>query len=183
MTDPLNLANIRVLLAHGNQTTAKLYESMLRGFGVRTIHCVSNIGALSANFSAGHIDLAIIDNSIGKDDVAEIIAKVRREQTGTAREVPIVLSYGHSSYSDVLKYRDSGANMIMSSPFTADGVYDRLAWIARQPRPFVVATRYCGPCRRVDTSSSAAIQRRRHDDVGQSLLPEPGHASDELAIM
>jgi CheY-like chemotaxis protein len=183
MADTLNLSSTRVLLAHGNKSTSSLYESILRGFGAQTIHTAQNAPELAANLSAGHIDLAIIDNTVGKAEVSEVISDVRRDRTGTARDTPILLSYCHSSYRNILGFRDSGANMIMSSPFTVDGIYDRISWIAYKPRPFVVSEEYCGPCRRVKSSIAAASQGRRHDDPGQLQSSNASEDLDEFSIV
>lgn len=183
MTHPLNLTEARVLIAHRNISAAQLYESMLRGFGVQKIEMVTTPGQLAGRFKSGGINLAIIDNSIGKDEVTTTIMNVRRDNTETERDIPILLSYGHSSYGDVLKFRDCGANMIMSAPFSVDGVYDRIAWMAEKPRPFVIAEKYCGPCRRVARNPAAAGQNRRHDDAAAGPESDSAAEPDELAIV
>jgi CheY-like chemotaxis protein len=183
MNDPLNLTQTRVLLAHRNNAAAKLFESMLRGFGIHNIHTARSAKDLAENFSAGHIDMAIIDNSVGRKEIPGILSHVRRGRTSTSRDIPIVLSYCHSSYGDVLKFRDSGANMIMSAPISVNSVYNRLDWIARKPRPFVVADKYCGPCRRVTGKTESTGLARRHSDPKPRLHKKPAAEVEDLEFV
>ncbi len=84
MNDPLNLTQTRVLLAHRNNAAAKLFESMLRGFGIHNIHTARSAKDLAENFSAGHIDMAIIDNSVGRKEISASC----RMSAGAARRPP-----------------------------------------------------------------------------------------------
>lgn len=182
MNGPLNLRNTRVLLAHGSKSTARMYDAMLRGFGVQTIQAARNPEDLSEQLSAGDIDLAIIDNSVGKSEIPHVVSSVRRGETGTSRDIPIILSYCHSSFSDVLRFRDSGANMIMSTPISVSSVYNRINWIARKPRPFVISDGYCGPCRRVSVDPAQAALGRRHDDAPK-MARKHARSRDDFEIV
>ena len=48
----------------------------------------------------------------------------------------------------IKRARDSGANMVIAKPISPASLYDRLAWIAFNPRKFVDTATYFGPDRR-----------------------------------
>ncbi|WP_417513474.1 hypothetical protein [Minwuia sp.] len=183
MTHAPNFSEARILIGHQSTITSKLYDSILRGFGIRHIELVGDVKAARQALAGGWIDLAILDNSLGADDTRRIVAEIRRSETATAREIPILLTYGHSRYRDVLASRDSGANMVMTTPLTATAIYDRLAWLALKPRPFVESEPYCGPCRRINVDRMGAAKARRATDVRNADPADRTAADSELAIV
>jgi DNA-binding response OmpR family regulator len=50
--------------------------------------------------------------------------------------------------STIKTARDVGANMVVAKPMSPSSLYDRLSWIAFNPRNFVDAPTYFGPDRR-----------------------------------
>lgn len=177
MTDSCNFNNVRVLLAHGNQTIANLHESLLRGFGVREITVARNAGSLRATLHAGPVDLILIDNSIGANLIPVIIREIRSGKTAIEQDTAILLSYCHSNFRNVLEFRDSGTNMVMSLPFTVKGIYERLVWIATKPREFIVSETYRGPCRRVSPATGPNNLGRRKSDQPEADVELDDEAS------
>jgi hypothetical protein len=56
--------------------------------------------------------------------------------------------------------RDYGINEYVVKPFTARSIYSRLERIIEQPRNFVVAPFFIGPCRRGKGKPPAGVERR-----------------------
>ncbi|MFX8414296.1 hypothetical protein ABTL42_19440, partial [Acinetobacter baumannii] len=80
------------------------------------------------------------------------------------RSIPILLLAGHTRQADIIRMRDCGASLILAKPVAPKALYDRLTWMARDPRPFVESAIYAGPDRRHNGGEPPnGIARRRMD--------------------
>lgn len=160
----VNFSTARVLLAHGNVTTANLYDSILRSFGARHIEIARDIAETEHRLATARVDLAVLDLSIGGHEVHRVVAAIRQKTVDEERNIPVLITGGHTRESDILGFRDTGANLVMTLPFSIEGLYDRLAWLALTPRMFVTADKYQGPCRRHVRDPLGAMAGRRATD-------------------
>ncbi len=146
--DGLRLDGLTVLLADGSKFNRKLLAQMLAEFGVTTILEAEDGEAAHEALRRGPIDLVICDTLLEKQDGITLTRAVRHEAGAGYRAVPILLLAGHTRQGDIIRMRDCGASMILAKPVAPKALYDRLAWIAKDPRPFVESAVYSGPDRR-----------------------------------
>jgi two-component system, chemotaxis family, chemotaxis protein CheY len=62
--------------------------------------------------------------------------------------VPILIVTAHSTVDHVLAALNAGANDFLAKPLSPRVLYSRIADIIENPRSFVRADGYFGPCRR-----------------------------------
>lgn len=146
--DGLRLDGLTVLLADGSKFNRKLIAQILTEFGVSTILEAEDGEAAHEALRRGPIDLVICDTLLEKQDGITLTRAVRCETSAGYRAVPILLLTGHTRQADIVRMRDCGASMILAKPVAPKALYDRLAWMARDPRPFVESAVYAGPDRR-----------------------------------
>jgi hypothetical protein len=73
---------------------------------------------------------------------------------------------GHAARAMVEKSRDSGANFVVSKPFTPEILLQRVFWVAKDERQMVVAENYVGPDRRFkNLGPPLGMKGRRKDDL------------------
>ena len=76
----------------------------------------------------------------------------------------------------IKRARDSGANMVIAKPISPASLYDRLAWIASNPRKFVDTATYFGPDRRFKIEGYPGGVGRREGDKVVEVAAESGPA-------
>ncbi len=160
----LRLDGVTVLLADGSKFTRKLVAQMLAEFGVGTIlEAEDGETALDA-LKRGPVDLLICDTLVENPDGITLTRMIRHDNGATYRSIPILLLAGHTRQADVIRMRDCGASLILAKPVAPKALYDRLAWIARDPRPFVDSAIYAGPDRRHNVGEPPnGVARRQMD--------------------
>ncbi len=133
---------------------------------LRWVHGIS-IWSAPLNCAAvreiGTIDMFICDMHVGEDRGAELVATLRGMKNHVNNKIPVLLTCSHIRKLELKSSRDCGANMLLAKPFSVSALYDRLAWIAHKPRPFVWADGYKGPDRRFKDEELTQEDRRQSE--------------------
>jgi DNA-binding response OmpR family regulator len=62
--------------------------------------------------------------------------------------VPIIMLSGFTEHRRITEARDAGINEFLAKPISAKSIYQRVATIIDNPRPFIRAKNFFGPDRR-----------------------------------
>ncbi|HVK42360.1 MAG TPA: response regulator [Phenylobacterium sp.] len=172
----INLDRSRVLLIDDNPQALEALHAMFRGFGVRKqFKCGSGAEAMHV-VKTQELDLIVIDSSMPDMDGYDFVRWLRRDAPDISKFTPVIMLTGHAARSMVEKSRDSGANFVVSKPFTPDILLQRVFWVAKDERQMVVAQGYVGPDRRFkNMGPPLGVKGRRRDDlsthVGAATAP------------
>ena len=144
----LNLRGLSILLLQGSDIEMVMLVQVLGGLGCWSpVKCTSGQEAMLV-LGQREIDMVIVDAGLPDQDGYTFIQTLRRSGLAANRAVPIILLAGHIRTADVQRARDCGANLILVKPATPQIIYERVAWLARDTRPFIDCPAYCGPDRR-----------------------------------
>jgi len=173
----LNLSKATVLLLQNNQSELDILGQVFIGFGVKAIRKFLVIDEAEEAVKRAPFDLIVADCDMTDGAGFEFVRRVRRMDDNPNRLAPILLVSGHTPPSVVLRARDCGANFIVAKPITPKVMFDRVTWLAREERQFVVCDSYAGPDRRHKTfGPPVGTKGRRHDDlsadVGRAVGPD-----------
>ncbi|WP_312160589.1 response regulator [Phenylobacterium sp.] len=162
----INLDRSVVLLVDDNPQALDALTSMFRGFGVRKqFKSTSGAGAMHV-VKTQELDLIVIDSSMPDMDGYDFVRWLRREGPEASRFTPVIMLTGHAARAMVEKSRDSGANFVVSKPFTPEILLQRVFWVAKDERQMVVADGYVGPDRRFkNMGPPLGVKGRRKDDL------------------
>lgn len=172
----INLDRSRVLLIDDNPQALEALNSMFRGFGVRKqFKCSSGPEAMHV-VKTQELDLIVIDSSMPDMDGYDFVRWLRRDAPDISKFTPVIMLTGHAARTMVEKSRDSGANFVVSKPFTPEVLLQRVFWVAKDERQMVIAHGYVGPDRRFkNMGPPLGIKGRRKDDlsthVGAATAP------------
>lgn len=173
----LHLGGLGVLLVEADPMEAEIARQVLAGLGMRRMaHCTD--AAEAAWHLRGTLpDLLVAGAALpaaGGPDQYDLIRQLRRTGAAAA-QLPVILLAGHTSRANVLRARDCGASIVMAKPVVPDVLFDRLAWLATDTRPFVLAESYAGPDRRRrPLGPPAGIAGRRRDDAAPDVWRREG---------
>lgn len=166
----INLDRSVVLLVDDNSQALEALTAMFRGFGVRK-QFKSRSGSEAMHVvKTQELDLIVIDSSMPDMDGYDFVHWLRREGPEAARFTPVIMLTGHAARTMVEKSRDSGANFVVSRPFTPEILLQRVFWVAKDERQMVVAEGYVGPDRRFkNLGPPLGVKGRRKDDLSTHI--------------
>ena len=163
----LNLSKATVLLLQNNQAELDILGQVFIGFGVKAIRkCLTPDLAEKAILSGVLYDLLVVDCDMPDQAGYDFVVRLRRMEQNGNRLAPTLLVSGHTVPSSIQRARDCGANFVVAKPITPKVMFDRVTWLAREQRQFVVTDSYAGPDRRHKTlGPPAGVAGRRKDDT------------------
>lgn len=138
---------------------------MLRGFGATKI-IESHTAEMTLKTLAEHrIDLLLCDMRLPPSGGARVIRDLRQNKASENRTVPILAMTADTQETAIKRIRDVGANLVIAKPISPTALYDRLTWIAFNPRPFAETATYFGPDRRLKIEGFPEGTGRRATDT------------------
>jgi DNA-binding response OmpR family regulator len=163
----INLRTASVLVLDVNPEALDVTRQLLNGFGVRAVHACDTAEAARHEFQQRTLELIVIDPLLnGGEDGFGLIAWMRREDLSPNRCTPIIAALSHNTLGNVKATRDAGANFVVAKPLSPELLLQRIEWIARENRQFIIAPGYVGPDRRFKKMGPPpGTDGRRADDL------------------
>lgn len=103
----------------------------------------------------------LIEDVEGGFNGVELTRDVRRDPESPNNRMPIVLMLNGATQRKAMDAALSGANYMLSSPFTQQKCWERIEQALTDTREFVVTEMYVGPERRVKGSTHSGRERRK----------------------
>lgn len=144
------LGKIKVLVLDRDARTASLVTSVLRAFGFTLIEVASNSQQVVESMRQKPFDLIITEWHLAKETGVQLVRAVRTPEQHRLlrRDVPIIMLTAQSDHAAVREARDAGITEFLAKPFSAKTLAQRLIQVIDNPRIFIDAPGYVGPCRR-----------------------------------
>ncbi len=150
-------AKTSVLLVDDDTYLRKITRSLLMSFGVRRVYEAGDGAQGLEHLNQFRPDVVLLDWEMPMLNGAEMIRLVRNPRTSSNPMVPIVLITGYTERYRIQEALQLGVNEVLSKPFSAKGLLQRLNLVVNSPRPFVQQAGYFGPMPR---DSHFAIQKQ-----------------------
>jgi CheY-like chemotaxis protein len=178
----VNLRNLVIVVADPSSYWRRAIFGILRSFGANKVMEVEHSMDLIRILSSQKVDILLLDTQIHPHNWLKLTEMIRRNATNENRTVPILLMSGDTSERVVKSARDAGANIIVAKLMSPNILYDRLCWIAFNPRPFVDSPNYFGPDRRFKIEGyPGGVGRRKGDKIIQvGAEAGPALAQDDI---
>jgi two-component system, chemotaxis family, chemotaxis protein CheY len=172
----MNLRDLVVLVADASSYMSMLIHSMLRGFGANKVIEVRHSIHVLQVLSAQRIDILLCDSRLPSLGGLKLTRAIRGKVDNEHRTMPIIVMSSDSSETMIKLARDAGANMVIAKPISPASLYDRLTWVAFNPRKFVDTEAYFGPDRRFKIEGYPGGVGRRKGDKAVEVAEESGPA-------
>lgn len=178
----LRLGSLRVVVVEANPLELEVACETLLGFGVRRLGRFRTAADAQEGLQRDSADLVVVGSVPGSPDEYGVIQWVRRDGPEPLRAVPLLLQTGHTQQADVLRARDCGASVVLAKPVQPSALFERVAWLARDRRPFIAVPSYAGPDRRFQKlGPPPGMAGRRADDPPQAGEAREGNMpQDEI---
>jgi CheY-like chemotaxis protein len=149
----INLRDLLILVADPSPYLCLLIHGMLRGFGANKVLEVRDSPGVLETLNTHKIDVLLCDGAL-----------------------PVLLMSSETREATIKAGRDAGANMVVAKPLSPASLYDRLAWVAFNPRQFIDTETYFGPDRRFKIEGYPNGVGRRKGDGAIEVAKETGPA-------
>jgi len=156
----INLASASTMVVDDSPFALELTAQSLMGFGIRTRHACIGAAEAMEILRDQNIDLLVVDCDMPGIDGFELVRWLRRSGLEPNAFVPVIMTAAHIRRSRVAEARDCGANFIITKPFSAATLLERIVWVSRDGRPFLEVGDYFGPDRRFRKSPAPGDERR-----------------------
>ncbi|MEO6339969.1 MAG: response regulator [Caulobacteraceae bacterium] len=176
-----NLSEASILLFDGTPMGMSILVQILTGFGAKTLHRCSSLKEAQTAATENIIDLAVVDATT--DGAGYDFIEWLRSHGGDPNSyTPVLLTAGHTPVSDIQRARDCGAHFALKKPLSPIAVLERIIWISREGRMFLLSDTYVGPDRRFkDDGAPNGGGRRREDLARQAQAEAQARAESEGA--
>jgi CheY-like chemotaxis protein len=162
----INLRDLSILIADPSPYVCMLVHGMLRAFGAGKMVEAKNAEEVLQALSKNRIDVLLCDGALPPEGGFALTRKIRRNTGNESRIIPILLMTSDTREAVIKEGRDAGANMVVAKPLSPHNLYDRMAWVAFNPRQYIDTETYFGPDRRFkNVGAPDGIGRRRSDAI------------------
>jgi two-component system, chemotaxis family, chemotaxis protein CheY len=175
-TPNMNLRDLVILVADQSSYMTMLIHSMLRGFGSNRVLEARNSLSVFQALIGQKVDILICDARLPPHGGLALTSTIRGKTDNEHRTIPILIMASDSRESTIKQARDAGANMVIAKPISPANLYDRLSWVAFNPRKFVDTSTYFGPDRRFKIEGFPRGVGRRKGDNAVEVAAESGPA-------
>lgn len=156
----INLAGAATMVVDDSPFALDLTTQALMGFGIRTRHACLGATEAMEILKEQTVDLLVVDCEMPGVDGFELVRWLRRSGLDPNAFAPVIMTAPHIRRPRVAEARDCGASFIITKPFSATTLLERIIWVARDGRPFLEVGDYFGPDRRFRTASAPREERR-----------------------
>jgi CheY-like chemotaxis protein len=164
-----NLSGAVTMIVDDSPFSLTLTTGALSGFGIRPAFAVGSGGEARRILKDKPVDLLIVDTDLPDVDGFELVRWLRRSGPNPNAFTPVIMTASHIRRGRVTEARDCGANFVVTKPFSAAMLLERILWVARDTRPFLEVGDYLGPDRRFRNEDYDG-EERRADEIRKKTV-------------
>jgi CheY-like chemotaxis protein len=159
----LDLSRISLLVVNDNDFLRSYMERLFGIMRVGNVATCADPDAARAQMAAADPDIVMIDLDLAGRDGIDLVRQIRRGEIGPRNDIAILVTSAFVDRDYVQAARNNGINWTLVKPLTFRRLYEGLARVILDERPFVEAEGYTGPDRRllVGISGYDGFERRK----------------------
>jgi two-component system, chemotaxis family, chemotaxis protein CheY len=169
----IDFHRLRFLVIDDNAHMRRIIRTLLHGFGAREVFEAEDGASGLDSFTHYVPDIVITDWAMPIFDGLELAQMIRQPGANANPYVPIIMLTGHTEKARVTAARDAGVTEFLAKPISAKALYQRIANVVANPRPFIKTKHYFGPDRRRSVSSSYVGPERRKGGKADVIRQQP----------
>lgn len=162
-----------VCLVEPNKFEAQIMVDVLRAAGVDKVKTCPDSTAASDMLELYGANIIIASTEMGPLDGVAWTKQFRRSAHMRNRKAAIFMTSRAFSRTLAEDFRHAGANALIGKPISAKILIATINKVLANPRPFIDAAGYVGPCRRAGIVTAGAPKKRRKADASASAGEGP----------
>lgn len=157
----IDLSTITVLVIDDSRYSRSFIKSALNSFGARQVVEAGDGPQGVQILRDRKIDLVLVDYEMQPLDGIAFTRLIRTGEIPLCVDIPIVMVSGAADMDTVVLARNAGITEFLAKPVSAESLFRRVRNVLLNPRPFVQAAPFVGPCRRsMDRPPPEGVNRR-----------------------
>ncbi len=148
MDKKLALDAVEVLLIEPDKAVRSTIRNILIDNGFRKVAVGDRLKDIELNFKIGMPDLLISDTNLSDGHFHKFVHGLRDHEFGSNPFLPIIATVWSPTTHDIRGAVQSGVDIIVTKPLSADQLMQRIKHLIKARKPFVVTSNYIGPNRR-----------------------------------
>ncbi|MGD9813874.1 MAG: two-component system response regulator [Hyphomonadaceae bacterium] len=181
----MNVRDWTVCLIEPNKFERQIIVDLLKNAGVDKIKAFADAEAATEVLELYNANIVICAFELAPVDGATWTRGFRRNAKVANRKAAVFITSGAFSRAMAEECRHAGCNALIGKPLSAKVLTATINKVLTQPRPFIDAAGYVGPCRRAGIVTAGAPKKRRKADDSLSPSAPSGTlraAADALAV-
>ena len=177
-----NLSKASILLFDPTPMGMSILVQIVTGLGAKHLYRCYTLDDAREAVTNFEMHLMIVDSLSQTGEGYDFVRWLRHEVSEPNVHVPVLLTAAHTRISDVNKARDCGSHFIVAKPIAPIVMLERIIWVSKEGRGFMMADTYVGPDRRFRDVGSppGRIGLRRGDPLpGAPDAEEAAEASED----
>ncbi len=160
----MDVKNWTVCLIEPNKFEGQIIVDLLRNAGVDRVKVVADQDAAMDLLEVYNANVVIASYEMGPLDGAAWTRVYRRNKKLPGRKASIFITSGAFSRNMAEDCRHAGCNALIGKPLSGKVLLATINKVLTQPRQFIDAEGYVGPCRRAGIVTAGAPRKRRQAD-------------------
>ena len=176
-----HLATIRIMIVISSGSAAHLIQRMFESLGFSKLYVAHDANEAVDFLRTASLHLIVTDSDLrlNMDETLkkktsnrptelsgiEFVHRLRVSPSSPAPYIPVLMLMDQASGKDVRDARDAGVNEILLKPLEARTFCERIIDIIDNPRIYITAETYKGPCRRRHPGHSPDGPERRVREI------------------
>lgn len=150
-----------------NKFERQIMFDLLRQAGVEKVRCMEDAGEALEMLEAYRANIIIMSFEQPDQDAAVWTRKFRRSKDVANRKASVFVTSAAFSRTMAEQCRHAGANALIGKPLSAKVLLATINKVLTQPREFIDAEGYVGPCRRAGIVTAGDPKKRRKADASK----------------
>ncbi|WP_262690784.1 response regulator [Kordiimonas aestuarii] len=160
----IDYGSLNAMVALSNAQLGRTIWHFLREQGIGGGRLVTSARDAVVRMESARFSLFFVDYELPDFGGVDFIKFIRMVD-GPMSEAFVVMVIPNPDREKVWAARDAGAHEILGLPLTAKLLHARMNHMVGNPKPFIRATSYIGPCRRREVVKiHHGVERRKKDD-------------------
>lgn len=172
-----NVTGASILVVEDNDSARRMVSDLLRAIGFKRL-LQARTGEEAIALIEGHNpDILLVDWGLPGMSGLELVSQIRQAAVMEDKrfpnpKVPVVMLTARQRSLDVADARNAGVDEFVVKPFSTTSLLRAVQAVLLNPRPFIIAAGYVGPCRRRKPDTAYDGPMRRTDDIERAADAE-----------
>lgn len=157
-----------VCVLEPNKFERQIIQDLLKNAGVDKVRACDNAADAVDLLEVYNANVVIASFELGAEDGAAWTKAFRRNRKLANRKAAVFITSAAFSRTMAEQCRHAGANALIGKPLSAKVLTATINKVLTQPREFIDAEGYVGPCRRAGIVTAGAPKKRRKADEAKA---------------
>jgi DNA-binding response OmpR family regulator len=153
----VNFGSVRMLLGEPNANLRHTFRQAFFREGFRGIDDCGSVDQISECLAKSQYEIVLLDADMNGDDTLNLIRRLREKRISRDPFPNVILIADPPQAEKAKQILACGADIVLIRPISIQAILERIIFLTKNRRPFVVTQAYIGPERRDNIRSGMMV--------------------------